>query len=189
WEKNAEVFRVLGVKESELMARSKNTEKDKALADKKIQSMVTAEADACSGVWCDEEGNRLLCAFALRVAGEDGDSPRPLARNHMCRTAPFYQGPQGRTQRDLAKAKQVYPDRLPVCQPPSFGFHWKPKSHPTLTPGRIGNVFFFPRAAYDVLEGHPAAWNRRTMTGTFPDSKSGTNSLRKMFNKIKSRFH
>jgi hypothetical protein len=38
-----------------------------------------------------------------------------------------------------------------------------------LTPGRVGNVFFFPKASFDKLEGKPADWNRKTLSGTMPN--------------------
>lgn len=38
-----------------------------------------------------------------------------------------------------------------------------------LTPGRVGNVFFFPKASFDKLEGKPAGWNRKTLSGTLPN--------------------
>ena len=38
-----------------------------------------------------------------------------------------------------------------------------------LTPGRVGNVFFFPKASFDKLEGKPAGWNQDTLSGTRPN--------------------
>jgi len=49
---------------------------------------------------------------------------------------------------------------------------WKPgklAAGDDVTPGRVGNVFFFPKASFDKLHGKPAKWNKRTMTGTLPD--------------------
>ncbi|TFK60827.1 hypothetical protein BDN72DRAFT_778923 [Pluteus cervinus] len=45
--------------------------------------------------------------------------------------------------------------------------HWEPTAHPSgiLTPGRIGNVFFFPKQSYLTLKGKPENWNWGTMTG------------------------
>jgi len=50
---------------------------------------------------------------------------------------------------------------------------WKPApappGTPELTPGRIGNVFFFPQATYEKLKGKPSGWNVHTRSGTSPD--------------------
>jgi hypothetical protein len=49
---------------------------------------------------------------------------------------------------------------------------WKPALAPPgnpLTPGRIGNVFFFPQATYEKLKGRPFMWNNLTMSGTSAD--------------------
>jgi hypothetical protein len=34
-----------------------------------------------------------------------------------------------------------------------------------ITPGRIGSVFFFPQASYEILEGKPPQWRYRTAFG------------------------
>ena len=34
----------------------------------------------------------------------------------------------------------------------------------TVTPGRVGNVFFFPRASLDELKGKPAGWFKKEGT-------------------------
>lgn len=49
---------------------------------------------------------------------------------------------------------------------------WEPGSHTQeddVTPGRVGNVFFFPKASFDKLKGKPPLWNKRTLSGTLPD--------------------
>jgi hypothetical protein len=40
-----------------------------------------------------------------------------------------------------------------------------------LTPGRVGNVFFFPKASFKKLDGKPEHWNTETLTGTLPNVK------------------
>ena len=48
---------------------------------------------------------------------------------------------------------------------------WKPKLHLSearVTPGRIGNVFFFPRASYEKLKNKPKGWFVDTSGGTLP---------------------
>jgi hypothetical protein len=50
---------------------------------------------------------------------------------------------------------------------------WMPAPSPdslkVLTPGRIGNVYFFPQASYDLLKGKKKDWNVLTGTGKSPD--------------------
>ena len=48
---------------------------------------------------------------------------------------------------------------------------WMPAPSPdnVLTPGRIGNVYFFPQASYDLLKGKKKDWNILTRTGKAPD--------------------
>jgi hypothetical protein len=59
---------------------------------------------------------------------------------------------------------------------------WTPGSYvekDELTPGRIGNVFFFPKASFDELYGKASEWNWKTLSGTLPDvdeSKVNTSS-------------
>ena len=38
---------------------------------------------------------------------------------------------------------------------------WMPAPSPdnVLTPGHIGNVYFFPQASYDILKGKKTDWN------------------------------
>jgi len=51
---------------------------------------------------------------------------------------------------------------------------WQPtkwQSGGILTPGRVGNVFFFPEISYERLKGKPKGWNWRTMSGTMPDAQ------------------
>jgi hypothetical protein len=38
-----------------------------------------------------------------------------------------------------------------------------------VTPGRIGNVFFFPKASFDKLKGKPPGWKASTMSGSLPN--------------------
>ena len=38
------------------------------------------------------------------------------------------------------------------------------KAH-SITPGKIGSVFFFPAASYQILKGKPAKWGYRTGFG------------------------
>jgi hypothetical protein len=50
---------------------------------------------------------------------------------------------------------------------------WKPAPSPPasgLSPGRIGNVFFFPQASYEKLKGRPSKWNIVTSSGISPDA-------------------
>ena len=61
WKKNVPTFRVQGVFLSELDKR------DIAALDKVIERMKDTPADACSGIWQDEEGETLLAAFAHQV--------------------------------------------------------------------------------------------------------------------------
>jgi len=35
----------------------------------------------------------------------------------------------------------------------------------SVTPGRIGTVFFFPQASYEILEGKKKGWGRKTNFG------------------------
>jgi hypothetical protein len=44
-----------------------------------------------------------------------------------------------------------------------------PSPDKLLTPGRIGNVYFFPQASYDLLKGKKQDWNILTGTGKSPD--------------------
>jgi hypothetical protein len=69
WRKNVPTFRVQGVFLSELDKRTKNNKKDIAALDKVIEGMKDTPADACSGIWQDEEGNTLLAAFAHQAPG------------------------------------------------------------------------------------------------------------------------
>lgn len=49
---------------------------------------------------------------------------------------------------------------------------WEPTraaQNASITPGRVGNVFFFPKASLDKLEGKKADWNVNTLTGTLLD--------------------
>jgi hypothetical protein len=46
---------------------------------------------------------------------------------------------------------------------------WTPApgvSEDGLTPGRIGNVWFFPHSSYEVLKNKPANWALKTAGGT-----------------------
>lgn len=52
---------------------------------------------------------------------------------------------------------------------------WKPPPkglNDQHTPGRIGNVFFFPRVSLELLEHKPPGWAVRTGLGRYPDSSS-----------------
>jgi len=59
---------------------------------------------------------------------------------------------------------------------------WEPEPQDkkdSLRTGRVGNVFFFPKASFDKLYGKPAGWNWKTISGTLPDvseSKPGLNA-------------
>ena len=49
---------------------------------------------------------------------------------------------------------------------------WKPgayKEGDKVTPGRVGNVFFFPKASFDRLHDKPKNWNWMTRSGTLAD--------------------
>lgn len=49
--------------------------------------------------------------------------------------------------------------------------HWTPKVQTldqqaqNITPGRIGNVFFFPKPSFELLKGKPPLWGRVTSFG------------------------
>lgn len=50
--------------------------------------------------------------------------------------------------------------------------HLKPgtyKEGDKVTPGRVGNVFFFPKASFDKLHDKPNKWNWMTRSGTLAD--------------------
>jgi hypothetical protein len=54
---------------------------------------------------------------------------------------------------------------------------WKPGMQAAgdkVTPGRVGNVFFFPKASFDRLRDKPPGWNWKIMTGTRPDVSRST---------------
>jgi hypothetical protein len=38
----------------------------------------------------------------------------------------------------------------------------------TVTPGRVGNTFFFPKATLDELKGKPAGWFKKSGSGLPP---------------------
>ena len=38
-----------------------------------------------------------------------------------------------------------------------------------ITPGRIGHVFFSPKAALKALEGRPPKWRNNTYSGLWPN--------------------
>jgi len=53
---------------------------------------------------------------------------------------------------------------------------WTPASSKPgekLTPGRIGNVFFFPKASFEKLKGKKAGWMVNTLSGTALDVDEG----------------
>jgi hypothetical protein len=64
WKKNVPTFRIQGIFLSELDKRTKNDKQDIAALNKVIERMTDIPADACSGIWQDEEGQTLLAAFA-----------------------------------------------------------------------------------------------------------------------------
>jgi hypothetical protein len=57
---------------------------------------------------------------------------------------------------------------------------WKPDMQgesDRLTPGRVGNVFFFPKESFDKLYGKSAGWNWKTISGTLPDISESKREL------------
>jgi len=50
---------------------------------------------------------------------------------------------------------------------------WKPTATPKgseLSPGRIGNVFFSPKASYEKLQDKVSGWNIDTFSSQFPSA-------------------
>jgi len=52
-----------------------------------------------------------------------------------------------------------------------------PPPREPLSPGRIGNVIFFPNNSYRRLEGKPAGWNKDTLSGRFPSASEYIHEL------------
>ncbi|TFK58407.1 hypothetical protein BDN72DRAFT_906768 [Pluteus cervinus] len=70
WARTVPVYRVHQLLE-ELAGRPRNAPEDKEKASENIKEMLTLKPDACSGVWGDQEGNILLCAFSLMIQPPD----------------------------------------------------------------------------------------------------------------------
>ena len=67
WYQNCSRYIVRGASLGRLQLRPKNTNTLIAEASCKMEMAVNSPADACSGVWYDEEGNTLVAAFARRI--------------------------------------------------------------------------------------------------------------------------
>ncbi|KDR65806.1 hypothetical protein GALMADRAFT_148389 [Galerina marginata CBS 339.88] len=120
WIENTPVFSVSGIKLAALTNRPKNSKFTKDPSNLVIEEMQNLEADACSGIWEDEDGNRLLCVFSSRIralpqALPEAELPQETSAEQVVRR--LYPGPKGRTLADVEQSKAnnigVYYDGIP----------------------------------------------------------------------------
>lgn len=126
WFEHSRRFRVKGIRLDKLQQRPKNTLAMLEEAHRKMELAKDAPADACSGLWYDEDGNLLAAAFAQRA--ETTEKPSFLVSRKSLANAnlifnqehsqyPYYSGPAGRTMDDInqIESSKVHYDGILVC--------------------------------------------------------------------------